>query len=444
VFQAELTKGPATREEETATEQARDELAERQARAAVALIRLEHADDVRPRLQHSRDPEVRSFLVNWLSRLSADPRDLARELEHIPATRRPTPAQGRHFMDAVLFHPETSQRRALILALGRYRTQGLSPGEREPLITKLLDLYEHDPDAGIHGAAEWTLRQLEQQAKLEAIDAKLSGKDKGDPRWFVNKQGQTFVIIEGPVTFGMGSPPAEHPQTIPYRFAIGTKEVTLAQCREFAREHPQLALSEADIKQEGLEPDCAMPNVSWYIAAAYCNWLSKREGIHDKDQWCYLPNKKGEYDQGMTIPANALQRMGYRLPTEAEWEYACRAGTLTSRYYGSTEVLLEHYAWYAKNSGQPNRVQPCGRILPNDLGLFDLLGNVWEWCQDRYNANPGRADASNDAIIDGGDRVLRGGSFHDDPANLRSAIPFRKQPANPRRDFGFRLARTYN
>ena len=70
-------------------------------------------------------------------------------------------------MDAILFHPETSKRRALILALGTYGTEGLSPGEREPLIGKLLDLYRNDPDAGIHGAAEWTLRQWKQQEKLK-------------------------------------------------------------------------------------------------------------------------------------------------------------------------------------------------------------------------------------------------------------------------------------
>ena len=76
-------------------------------------------------------------------------------------------------MDAILFHPETSMRRALILALGTYGTDGLSPGEREPLIGKLLDLYRNDPDAGIHGAAEWTLRQWEQQDKLKEVDAEL-------------------------------------------------------------------------------------------------------------------------------------------------------------------------------------------------------------------------------------------------------------------------------
>ena len=113
-------------------------------------------------------------------------------------------------MDAVLFHPETSMRRALILALGTYGTEGLSPGEREPLIGKLLDLYRNDPDAGIHGAAEWTLRQWGQQEKLKELDAQLMKvKDRGDRRWYVNSQGQTFAVIEGPVEFRMGSPPTE-------------------------------------------------------------------------------------------------------------------------------------------------------------------------------------------------------------------------------------------
>ena len=113
-------------------------------------------------------------------------------------------------MDAILFHPETSMRRALILALGTYGTEGLSPGEREPLIGKLLDLYRNDPDSGIHGAAEWTLRQWKQQEKLKELDAELMKlKDWGERRWYVNGQGQTYAVIEGPVEFRMGSPPTE-------------------------------------------------------------------------------------------------------------------------------------------------------------------------------------------------------------------------------------------
>jgi formylglycine-generating enzyme required for sulfatase activity len=355
-------------------------------------------------------------------------------------------------MDAVLFHLETSQRRALILALGTYGADGLSPGERAPLIARLLDLYEQDPDAGIHGAAEWTLRQWQQPAKIDEIDKKLKGKDRGDRRWYVNGQGQTFALIEGPVEFRMGSPPADperfgneplYQQSIPRGFAIAAKEVTVAHYQEFTRKYPQFALSQDEIKQYGLEPDRAVIGVSWYIAAAYCNWLSEREKI-PQDQWYYLPDKHGEYAKGMTIPANALQRTGYRLPTEAEWEYACRAGTLTSRYYGSMVALLDRYAWYQKNSGEPNRVQSCGRLLPNDLGLFDLLGNVYEWCQDRSGKKPEGKMPSNDDITDDIPRLLRGGAFTNRPAGVRSAYRDWNAPAYRNIYLGFRPARTYD
>ena len=120
------------------------------------------------------------------------------------------PAQGQQAMDAILFNPETSMRRALILALGQYGEEGLSAEDRKPLIDNLLALYENDPDAGIHGAAEWTLRKWGQQKRLKEKDAALmTAKNWGDRRWFINGQGQTFAVIDGPVEFRMGSPPTE-------------------------------------------------------------------------------------------------------------------------------------------------------------------------------------------------------------------------------------------
>ena len=123
----------------------------------------------------------------------------------------------------------------------------------------------------------------------------------------------------------------------------------------------------------------------------YCNWLSEQEGL-PKDQWCYLPNEAGAYAEGMTIPADVLERTGYRLPTEAEWEYACRAGAVTSRYYGHSIDLLDAYAWYQANSKE--HAWTCGSLLPNDLGLFDMLGNVFEWCQDQHGRVRGRREGT--------------------------------------------------
>ena len=447
------------------TEETRDQLAEHQARAAIALLRMDKAEEVWPLLRHSADPRLRSFIVNWLSPLGADTRIIAAELERLPATAQPSPVQGQQKMDAILFHPETSQRRALILALGTYGTEGLSPGEREPLTGKLFDLYRNDPDAGIHGAVEWTLRQWKQQEKLQAADAKLMKlKDWGDRRWYVNGQGQTFAVIEGPVEFRMGSPPTEPERiagsetprrtAIPRRFAIAAKEVTVEQFQRFLK-LGGITIDRYQVWADLLSrysPDPQGPWIApdWYTAAHYCNWLSEQEGL-SKDQWCYLPIpiEVGAYAEGMSIPANVLQRTGYRLPTEAEWEFACRAGAVTSRYYGHSLDLLDAYARHQANSKE--HAWTCGSLFPNDLGLFDMLGNMVEWCQDSSNASkPAKKGIYNDSInisesiFEQSPRILRGGSFRIQPADVRSADRNGLAPTYRGNYIGFRPSRTYH
>jgi formylglycine-generating enzyme required for sulfatase activity/tetratricopeptide (TPR) repeat protein len=439
------------------SEEIKDQLAERQARAAVALVRMGKAEEVWSLLRQSPDPRLRSFIINWLNPLGADPRTLAAEFDRIDSNAKPTPAPGQQRMDAILFHPETSQRRALILSLGTYGTEGLSPGEREPLIAKLLDLYRSDPDAGIHGAAEWTLWKWGQQDKVKELDAQLmKQKDWGGRRWFINGQGQTFTIVEGPVKFRMGSPPTEPKRNvtmetprrlvIPRRFAIAAKEVTVEQWQRFERTHAQHGVPPSFVKQYSPDPDGPMIGFTWYIAANYCNWLSEQEGL-PKDQWCYLPNESGAYAEGMSIPADVLQRSGYRLPTEAEWEYACRSGTVTSYYFGQSSGLLEKYAWYQANSQEHAR--SCGSLLPNDLGLFDMLGNEFEWVQDsnRRSVRQRRrlfSDSINisESTNEKYPRLLRGGSFVSQPAYVRSASRNWNAPALRSSLDGFRPSRT--
>ena len=280
----------------------------------------------------------------------------------------------------------------------------------------------------------------------------------GEHRWYVNGQGQTFALIDGPVEFQMGSPPNEpgrslddetlHRQTIPRRLFIAAKEVTVEQFQQFVQADPKheqygtpqnLLDQYSSPKQGG-----PMIGVSWYAAAAYCNWLSRKENLPE----CYEPNDEGKYADGMKIRADALQRTGYRLPTEAEWEYACRAGAMTSRYYGLSEKLLGQYAWYLYNT-VGDRARPCGTKLPNDLGLFDMLGNVYEWCNGRYEDYPpdkgGNVDDNitiYEYVKDTHPRLLRGGTFFYIPAYVRSAI--RRPVAPSYRDIfiGFRPSRT--
>ncbi|MGO9466785.1 MAG: formylglycine-generating enzyme family protein [Isosphaeraceae bacterium] len=279
----------------------------------------------------------------------------------------------------------------------------------------------------------------------------------GNRRWFVNKLGQTFAVIEGPVEFRMGSPPAEPMRNetmesyrrtiIPRRFAIAVKEVTKEQWDPFVRANPYLGLALRLVNRYSPDPNGPMIGFTWYIAAEFSNWLSVQDRL-SQDQWCYLPNKAGAYTEGMSIPADVLRRKGYRLPTEAEWEYACRAGAVTSRYHGSSIALLHAYARYQPNSNE--HAWSCGSLLPNDLGLFDMLGNEFEWCQDSINASrPSQKGIRSDNInicadiYENNPRLFRGGAFHIHPAAVRSADRGRNAPAYRDVYGGFRPVRTY-
>jgi formylglycine-generating enzyme required for sulfatase activity len=139
---------------------------------------------------------------------------------------------------------------------------------------------------------------------------------------------------------------------------------------------------------------------------------------------------------------------GYRLPTEAEWEYACRAGAATSRYYGETAELLTHYGWYLGNSTE--QTQPVGSKKPNDWGLFDMHGNVWNWCQERYKpyalpkqGSPLADIEDNLSIINTDSRVLRGGSFLSLAGDVRSPGRFSNVPTTSNNRVGLRPSRTF-
>ena len=154
------------------------------------------------------------------------------------------------------------------------------------------------------------------------------------------------------------------------------------------------------------------------------------------------------YSFAQSLPADYLERTGYRLPTEAEWECACRAGAGTSRYYGSAEELLDCYAWYARNAN--DRAWPVGQLKPNDLGLFDMHGNVWEWCQDALTLPQPktRAAVGTDQLtvpaIASDHCPCRGGSFVHQASAVRCAARLPLPPTSRLPDVGLRVARTHH
>jgi hypothetical protein len=173
------------------------------------------------------------------------------------------------------------------------------------------------------------------------------------------------------------------------------------------------------------------------MASKYCNWLSQKEGIPE-DQWCFEIKKSGE----TIVKKDYLSLKGYRLPTEAEMEYASRAGSISSRYFGDTSELLPRYAWFQKNSN--DQPWPVGSLKPNDFGLFDSLGNCYTWCMEEYEAYPDGTVEDNleGTTVSTKIRVLRGGSFFLNDLIARSSYRDYDAPSIQNNDIGFRLART--
>jgi formylglycine-generating enzyme required for sulfatase activity len=220
-------------------------------------------------------------------------------------------------------------------------------------------------------------------------------------------------------TFMMGSPESEpdrsenehqHAVTISKAFYIQTTEVTQGQWTAVMGTEPWKG---EDYVKEG--PNYAATYVSWDEAVAYCEKLSKQEGNR------------------------------YRLPTEAEWEYACRAGTKTAWSFGDDEKVLGDYAWYDKNAWDIGETYAHQVRLkkPNAFGLYDMHGNVYEWCHDYHEEDYYQQSPTNDPTgpTSGSFRVLRGGSWNYSTRFSRSAGRGRVDADNRNFNVGFRLVR---
>ena len=330
---------------ETASDDApaRVALARRQAAAAAALAAAHRWDRVWPLLRHTSDPTLRSYLIERLGKGGADASEIVKRL------------------DAEL-EPDPSVRRALVLALGDFPDKQLPASQRERLLPKLKRMYEDDTDPGIRAALQWLLGQWGHGEALKTNEG-----DSPCPAMVIVAPGEFEAHDQGDQLRKI---------RVDRRIEIGAHEVTVADFRRFRPDHAW------DMRSARSE-DCPVNKVTWYDAVAYCNWLSREMGLADAE-CCYEPNDAGEYAAGMKIKSNALDLPGFRLPTAAEWQLACRAGTRTNWSFGDADELVDRYAWTMSNSGI--RTHPVRSLRPNDLGLFDCHGNVWEWCHDHVDS----------------------------------------------------------
>ena len=249
----------------------------------------------------------------------------------------------------------------------------------------------------------------------------------------------------------------QHRMRIARPFLLAATEVTIAQFREFVSatgyrtDAEVLGTGNSAVPTEAAPKDrneftwrspgfvqqenAAVSQVSWNDAVAFCNWLSRREDLTP----CYIQDP----DAGWKLqPEND----GYRLPYESQWEYACRAGTTGQYSFGDEYQLLSKYDWYGRIG--KNETRTVGTKLPNAFGLYNMHGNVGEWCQDFYDPNfyqtSNRDNPTGPAkpLAPKRRRVIRGGDWWTTAVRCRSAFRGYGDQVTRSDDLGFRLARS--
>ena len=273
-------------------------------------------------------------------------------------------------------------------------------------------------------------------------DGRSDGREGGQPA-----QDTWVTIAAG--AFIMGSVPSElcrgeadetqHPVTLTHDFVMQATEVTRGQFQRLMGYDPS--------QVAGCTESCPVETVNWHEAAAYCNALSTGEGRAS----CYACTGSGTAVTCGDAPAYGAAEiyhcLGYRLPTEAERERAYRAGTTTMLYSGPIAVCTgsdgnaDAIGWHSGNSG--GTPHPVAQRAANAWGLYDMAGNLWEWCHEWYQIDLGSAAVTDPwGVAIGSQRTVRGGSWRDDLGFMRAANRSHPEPSDRSDETGFRCVRT--
>jgi serine/threonine protein kinase/formylglycine-generating enzyme required for sulfatase activity len=413
----------------------RAQMEQRKIAAAIVLLRLSCPDAVWPLIASDGSAGICSAILCRLSAYQVSPGLFTERL------RLPSPAG---FL-------------ALIQAVGEFARAGMLDSSATTHVrNQLLRLYANHPDPGIHSMCEWSLRMLGAANEMTAVILEYAdGNPRGGRNWYVTRAGTqgdtvcplTMMLLPGG-EFDMGSPLGEpgreatevmHRRLIPRRIAVSSSEVSRGLFNQFLRATDRL-------EQPG---DAQLPaaGVTVFQAMEFCNWLSEQEGI-EREHWGYVP--ENPLGIGMQLKGDYLHLQGYRLPSEAEFEYYTRAGETTARFFGNSDDLMSFYAWHSGNVSRPNP-QPGGLLRPNSFGLFDVYGNVREWTGDRkldYSILPVATSDSEQwhvaasPLRSPAELQRRGGSYLSQAEELRSASRSLQTGEGELVDMGFRVVRT--
>ncbi|MGD9634356.1 MAG: protein kinase [Pirellulales bacterium] len=402
-----------------------DNAQSRRATAAAALWRLGDESAALSVLSRGGDADVRAWLVELLVPMGIS---ISEVLAQINDTS------------------DAGTRQAFVMALGQSPANQLQDHTRQMLIGSVSRLYTDDADAGVHAACRWLLAaRLHADDTLAELDEQVARVASPGRSWQSGPNHHYFSIVHIPSDFKTGSPPDElwreadeipRPNPRARTIAMSMYEVTVEQYQRFRPWTGDSLYTP--------QPECPINNVSWFDAASYCRWLSEQEHVPE-DQMVYPP--ADEIKPGMRLAADWQDRTGYRLPNEVEWEYACRAGTTASRYCGDGTAMLRHYAWYLNFSDDHS--WPVGQLKPNELGLFDMLGNVAERCH-QQGALPASAEvagvdpspAESPLVILENQGTARGAEFADVAQNIRAARVYGVPASAEWGTVGFRVVRT--
>jgi formylglycine-generating enzyme required for sulfatase activity len=392
---------------ETATLDIRFSVERRKAYAAVSLIEFEKTEPLQDVLVAPVDSMLCTYAEDRLGSLGLHPENLLR----------------------LMNHASTDLKAALLRSLGGMKVEHFPQELRSSLFNTVERVFQTDPNPGVHSAAQWALRSWEQSDRLkERMKELMSAGPMANHRWYINSQGQTMIVFKGPVESRVGSPSIElgHDSdenpcalVINRDFAVCSTEITREQ---FLNLIPNFRHTRRDYSPTDDSP-IAYPN--WYRAAEYCNLLSEKEGL-PADQFCYgfdvptVNHPEGKINVTLQPKPNCLALTGYRLLTEAEWEFACRGGTTTAFCWGDDPSVALRYA----RALAPLPL-PVGSFCPNRYGLFDMHGNVSEWTHDIYFDGPRTSGIDSDKDVKEYDfeakRAVRGGHTLELIPYLRSA-----------------------
>ncbi len=293
------------------------------------------------------------------------------------------------------------------------------------------------------GRREWFVLEISPRPTgvTGSLPRVLSGGDAANSQIYY-----TFVVFP-PGDFMMGSPEGEAERTndeqlhrvkLTRPLAVSMHEVTWAQYDPVNGGKTHGAWEQQFSRK--LTPAEPAFGVNWFEAVEYCRWLTVQAGLSAEEQ-CYEDPQTLERDADGNPRHTAYcpQRRGFRLPTEAEWEYVCRSGTVTAYGFGNDPGLLADYAWFEDNSEKWS--QAVGQLRPNLRGLFDLHGNLFEWTHDWYGGDYGGEPSKDPTGADeGSERGSRGGGWYIGAAVCRTASRITGDPTSRSTNYGFRLA----